>query len=149
MALPNELKLGVLVKGFLPGSTIIIIDVERHGDIGAELIYKDRNGHLGSELLYKERIDELEIAACDLPWSFQVFLPTRDQLVGRRKARPFGSGKALCKIVTSERRLVSVERTHSLLSQSASHNSPFLRSVSKRRKPQRFQFPHTEPHCPV
>ena len=40
MALLNELKPGVLLKGLLPGSTITIIDVKHHGNIGAELIYK-------------------------------------------------------------------------------------------------------------
>ncbi len=72
MALLNELKPGILVKGLLPGHTITIVDVKYHGDIGAELIYKDSNGHLGTELLYRERIEQLEIASSDLPWSFQA-----------------------------------------------------------------------------
>src|SRR6266566_1301376 len=72
MALLNELEPGVLVKGLLPGGTITIIDVKRHGDIGAELIYKDSNGHLGTELLYRERLEQLEIVSSDLPWSFQA-----------------------------------------------------------------------------
>jgi hypothetical protein len=41
MARMHELKPGVLLKGLLPGNTITIIDVKRHGDVGAELIYKD------------------------------------------------------------------------------------------------------------
>lgn len=45
MALLNELKPGVLIKGLLPGNTITIVEVKRHGDIGVELIYyKDSNG---------------------------------------------------------------------------------------------------------
>jgi len=73
MALLEELKPGVLVKGILPGGGLVtVVEVKRHGTIGVELIYKDGGGHLGSELLYRESAAELEIAADGLPWNFQA-----------------------------------------------------------------------------
>src|SRR5205823_419630 len=72
MALLEELKPGVLVKGLLPGSLVTVIDVKRHGSIGVEVTYKDANGRLGSELLYRESEARLEIANEGLPWSFDA-----------------------------------------------------------------------------
>jgi hypothetical protein len=73
MALLEELKPGVLVKGILPGGGLVtVVEIKRHGTISVELIYKDGGGHLGSELLYRESAAELEIAADDLPWNFQA-----------------------------------------------------------------------------
>jgi len=72
MALLNELKPGVLVKGLLPGGIVRIIDVKNYGDISLELIYKDSSGYLGTELLYSDSVAQLEIASNDLPWSFQA-----------------------------------------------------------------------------
>ena len=70
MALLEELKPGVLVKGLLPGSLVTVI--KRHGSIGVEVTYKDANGRLGSELLYRESEARLEIANEGLPWSFDA-----------------------------------------------------------------------------
>lgn len=72
MALLEELKPGVLVKGLLPGSIVTIIEVIRHGSVGVELTYKDGNGRLGSELLYRDSATHLEIASDGLPWSFDA-----------------------------------------------------------------------------
>jgi hypothetical protein len=72
MALLEELKPGVLVKGLLPGSLVAVIDVKRHGSIGVEVTYKEANGRLGSELLYRESEARLEIANEGLPWSFDA-----------------------------------------------------------------------------
>ncbi len=72
MALLEELKPGVVVKGLLPTGIVTIIEVKRHGSVGAELTYKDASGRLGSELVYSESADALEIAADGLPWSFDA-----------------------------------------------------------------------------
>lgn len=50
MALLEELKPGVLVKGLLPGNLVTVIDVKHHGSI-IELIYEDANGQLDKELI--------------------------------------------------------------------------------------------------
>ena len=72
MALLEELKPGILVKGLLPGSIVTIIDVKRHGTVGVELTYKDARGHLGSELVYQESATSFEIATDGRPWSFDA-----------------------------------------------------------------------------
>jgi hypothetical protein len=41
MALLEELKPGVLLKGLLPGNLVTVIDVKRQGSICVELTYKD------------------------------------------------------------------------------------------------------------
>src|SRR6266566_2251741 len=72
MALLEELKPGVLVKGLLPGNLVTVIDVKRQGSICVELTYKDANGHFDSVLLYRESEPGIEIASEGLPWSFDA-----------------------------------------------------------------------------
>src|SRR5260221_7622164 len=72
MALLEELTPGVLVKGLLPGGTVTLISVKRHGAVGVELVYQDASGRLGSELLYSENMAQLEITPAGLPWSFEA-----------------------------------------------------------------------------
>src|SRR6266700_3239352 len=72
MALLEELKPGVLVKGLLPGNLVTVIDVKRQGSICVELTYKDANGHFDSVLLYRESEPSIEIASQGLPWSFDA-----------------------------------------------------------------------------
>src|SRR5258708_6556586 len=72
MALLEELTPGVLVKGLLPGGTVTLISVKRHGAVGVELVYQDASGRLGSELLYSENMAQLEITPAGLPWSFKA-----------------------------------------------------------------------------
>jgi hypothetical protein len=71
MALLDELKHGVRVKGLLPGKLLTVIDVKRHGSV-VELIYEDVSGQLGKELLLPNREAELEIATEDILWSFDA-----------------------------------------------------------------------------
>src|SRR2546422_10352629 len=72
MALLEELKPGVLLKGLLPGNLVTVIDVKRQGSICVELTYKDANGHFDSVLLYRESEPHIEIASEGLPWSFDA-----------------------------------------------------------------------------
>src|SRR6266567_2814745 len=68
----EELTSGMLVKGLLPGGTVTIISVKRHGSIGVELVYQDARGNLGSELLYSDSLAHLEIAPAGSPWNFDA-----------------------------------------------------------------------------
>jgi SNF2 family DNA or RNA helicase len=72
MALLEELKPGVLLKGLLPGNLVTVIDVKRQGSICIELTYKDANGHFESILLYRDSEPRIEIATEGLPWSFDA-----------------------------------------------------------------------------
>ncbi len=72
MALLEEFRPGVLVKGLLPHSVVTVIAVTHHDAIGAEIIYKDARGQLGSELLYQDGAAKLELVTAGLPWSFEA-----------------------------------------------------------------------------
>ncbi len=72
MALLDELTSGVVLKGLLPHGLVTVVNVTRHGSIGAEIIYKDANGHLGSELLYQDNIASLHVVKTGLSWSFEA-----------------------------------------------------------------------------
>jgi superfamily II DNA or RNA helicase len=72
MALLEELKPGVLLKGLVPGNLVTVIDVKRQGSICVELTYKDASGHFDSVLLYRESESHIEIASEGLPWSFDA-----------------------------------------------------------------------------
>ncbi len=69
MALLEELKPDVPVKGLLPGNLVTIIYVKRHGSVGIELASKDASGHLASKLLNRDSETRLEIASDSFPWS--------------------------------------------------------------------------------
>jgi SNF2 family DNA or RNA helicase len=69
----DELKVGALILGLLPGNhPVSIISITLHPGIGAELVYKDSSGQLGSELLYTDRIAELQVVPQALPWRFDA-----------------------------------------------------------------------------
>ena len=72
MALLEELKPGVLLKGLLPGKLVTVTDVKRQGSICVELTYKDANGYYDSILLYRDSEPRIEIASEGLPWSFDA-----------------------------------------------------------------------------
>ena len=61
MALLEELKPGVLLKGLLPGNLVTVIDVKRQGSICVELTYKDANGHFDSVLLLIVSMDQYKL----------------------------------------------------------------------------------------
>jgi SNF2 family DNA or RNA helicase len=69
----EELKVGALVQGLLPGnSPVTLLSVTPHADVGVEVVYKDINGHLGSELLYLDAIAHLQVVPKELPWRFDA-----------------------------------------------------------------------------
>ena len=72
MALLDELRPGIHVKGLLPGKLVSLIEVKRYGASVAEVTYKDASGLPGSMLLYQDDAARLEIASDELPWSFDA-----------------------------------------------------------------------------
>ena len=72
MALLEDITPGVLVKGLLPGGSVTIVSVKRHGSTSVELVYQDASGHLGSELLYSDGVATLEIVPAGRPWRFDA-----------------------------------------------------------------------------
>jgi SNF2 family DNA or RNA helicase len=72
MALLEDITPGVTLKGLLPGGSVTIVSVKRHGSTSIELVYQDASGRLGSELLYGDDLDGLEIVPTGLPWRFDA-----------------------------------------------------------------------------
>ncbi len=70
MAVLESITRGAVVKGILPNSLAVIIDVRWIGTVAIEVTYKDSNGRLGNELLYHDREPTLEIVEAGRPWSF-------------------------------------------------------------------------------
>jgi Superfamily II DNA/RNA helicases, SNF2 family len=67
----NELQVGALVAGLLPGNNpVSLLSVIPHSSTWVELFYKDSNGQLGQELVNLERLADLTIVPKALPWSF-------------------------------------------------------------------------------
>lgn len=66
----EDLKRGAKVKGVLPASTVVVLDVSWHGENVIELTYKDESGKPGNVLLYRDREPDLEIVEQGSSWSF-------------------------------------------------------------------------------
>jgi hypothetical protein len=72
MALLEDFKPGLHVKGLLPGRWGTLVEVKQYGPTVAEVTYKDANGQPSVTLLYREDASRLEIASEALPWSFDA-----------------------------------------------------------------------------
>ena len=72
MALLDELRPGVAVRGLLPDGMVTIVSVKRYGSTSVELVYQDAGGRPGVELLYSDDVSDLEIVPAHLPWSFDA-----------------------------------------------------------------------------
>src|SRR5216683_5204092 len=72
MALLEELRPGVHIKGLLPGKLVTLIEVKPYGATVSEVTYKDASGLPGTTLLYQNDAARLEIATHELPWSFDA-----------------------------------------------------------------------------
>ena len=70
MAKLEDLKRGAAVKGVLPGSLVIVVNVKWYGSAAIELTYKDPAGQPHVELLYRDREPLLEVVEAGRPWSF-------------------------------------------------------------------------------
>ena len=72
MALLDELKPGIQVRGLLPGKLVTLVEVKTYGTTVAEVIYKDAGGQLSSVLLYPDDLARLEIVQQALSWRFEA-----------------------------------------------------------------------------
>nr|BBH87964.1 RNA helicase [Thermosporothrix sp. COM3] len=71
MALLEELRPGMQIKGLLPQKTVTLIDVKSYGS-AVEITFKDANGQPGSQLLYTREAAALEIISTDTLWKFDA-----------------------------------------------------------------------------
>ncbi|HSW38591.1 MAG TPA: helicase-related protein, partial [Acidobacteriota bacterium] len=66
----EDLTVGAIIKGIIPGGMVSVIAVKRIGDNAVDLTYRDAGGTLGNEILYRDRESMLELVTEGKPWSF-------------------------------------------------------------------------------
>ena len=72
MAILEDLKPGVKVKGIIPEQVVTIVEVKWHGSTAIELFYKRPDGQPGTQLLYRDNENSLEIVQSKHSWSFNA-----------------------------------------------------------------------------
>src|SRR5690554_1695707 len=66
----EELKRGAQVKGVEPNQPVTVVDVQWHGTIAVELVYKRADGRPATKLLYREDEPALALVKGGRAWSF-------------------------------------------------------------------------------
>ena len=68
----KEFVVGSKVNGLEVGKTVEIVAVKHHGDMVAEVTYKDANGNLSEQMVYADQAPDMELEEKALPWSFDA-----------------------------------------------------------------------------
>ena len=68
----KDIVVGSKVNGLEVGKTVEIVAVKYHGDMVADVTYKDANGNLGSQMVYADQATDMELDEKALPWSFDA-----------------------------------------------------------------------------
>lgn len=72
MARLEDLTVGSVVEGILPGEPITVVSTRWYGTASMEVFYKTHQGATGSQILYREEEPSLTVLEKSLPWSFDV-----------------------------------------------------------------------------
>lgn len=68
----KDFVIGCKVNGLDVGRTVEIVAVKHHGDMVADVTYRDANGNLGSQMVYADQATDMELDEKALPWSFDA-----------------------------------------------------------------------------
>lgn len=68
----RDFVVGSKVNGLEVGKIVEIVAVKHHGDMVADVTYKDANGNLGEQMVYADQAAEMELSEKALPWSFDA-----------------------------------------------------------------------------
>ena len=68
----KDIVVGSKVNGLEVGKTVEIVAVKHHGDMVADVTYKDVNGNLSGQMVYADQAADMELAEKALPWSFDA-----------------------------------------------------------------------------
>lgn len=68
----RDFVVGSKVNGLEVGKTVEIVAVKHHGDMVADVTYKDANGNLNGQMVYADQAIEMELSEKALPWSFDA-----------------------------------------------------------------------------
>lgn len=66
----EELRRGAQVQGVEPNQPVTVVDVQWHGTIAVELVYKRADGHAATKLLYRDDEPALNLVTGGRVWSF-------------------------------------------------------------------------------
>ncbi len=70
MATIEDLKRGSRVCGIIPGHAVTVVDLQWHGDVALEVVYRDSSGRTDSTILYRAENPSLEIEKEGAKWAF-------------------------------------------------------------------------------
>lgn len=68
----KDIVVGSKVNGLEVGKTVEIVAVKHHGDMVADVTYRDANGNLSGQMVYADQAADMELAERALPWSFDA-----------------------------------------------------------------------------
>ena len=68
----KEFVIGSKVNGLEVGKTVEIVAVRHHGDMVADITYKDADGNLSGQMVYADQAADMELEEKALPWSFDA-----------------------------------------------------------------------------
>lgn len=68
----RDFVVGSKVNGLEVGKTVEIVAVKHHGDMVADVTYKDANGNLNGQMVYADQATEMKLSEKALPWSFDA-----------------------------------------------------------------------------
>ena len=68
----KDFVIGSKITGLEVGKTVEIVAVKHHGDMVADVTYKDANGNLGNQMVYADQAVDMELDEKALPWSFDA-----------------------------------------------------------------------------
>lgn len=72
MARLEDLTVGSVVEGLIPGEPVTVVSTRWFGTAGIEVIYKTHQGTTGSQIVYRDEEPSLTVLEKSLPWSFDV-----------------------------------------------------------------------------
>lgn len=72
MAKLEELTVGSVLEGLLPGEPVTVVSTKWYGTGSMDVFYKTHQGKTGSQILYRDDEPSLTVLEKSLPWSFDI-----------------------------------------------------------------------------
>src|SRR5688500_18529536 len=70
MATLEDLTVGSVVEGVIPGKPVSIVSLKWHGSSTVTAVYDDQAGNVGQQLLFRADEHRLQIVAAGRQWAF-------------------------------------------------------------------------------
>ena len=72
MAVLEELKPGIKIRGIIPQQDVSVVDVKWHGSTAVELFYRRADGQAGTQLLFRHDESRLQIVESRRIWNLNA-----------------------------------------------------------------------------